>query len=103
STLAVAAIGLEWRFADTTTWDETVSTFDGVCQEQLVRYAERRWPNVSLEPILFFENGVPVAGALMMLQRLPLGLATIALTKWGPILADNTRADAERVMAEVVE
>lgn len=92
-----------WTILDGESWDRTVSGFDGVCQEQLFAYARKRWPGVGLEPVLFSEQGKPVGGALVMLQRLPLGLATIALVKWGPFLADGQAGDAETVLARMVD
>ncbi|WP_404403171.1 lipid II:glycine glycyltransferase FemX [Pelagibacterium halotolerans] len=84
-------------------WDRAISDFDGVCQEQLYAYARMRWPGLSLEPVLFSDDKGPVGGALVMLQPLPLKLATIALVKWGPFLADNRRPDADAVMKAMVE
>lgn len=93
---------LDSHVADGTTWERVVSRFDGVCQEQLFTYARLRWPGVQLEPVLFSENGETVGGALVMLQTLPLGLATIALVKWAPMLANAERPDAGQVMARMV-
>ncbi|HWA20209.1 MAG TPA: GNAT family N-acetyltransferase [Devosia sp.] len=75
-------------------WDETVARFDGVCQEQLYAFARTRWPGVSQEPVLFWQDGELVGGSLMMIQRLPLGLSKIAIAKWGPMLARADRQDA---------
>lgn len=84
-------------------WDRIVSRFDGVCQEQLYTYARHRWPQVELEPMLFMRHGKPVGGALVMLQRLPFGLATIAMVKWGPILADDDMPERNQTMTNMVE
>lgn len=83
-------------------WDRLVAGFDGVCQEQLFAYARGRWPGLALEPVIFRRNGSPVGGALVMLQPLPLRLGTIALVKWGPILADADASDAEALMTAMV-
>lgn len=84
-------------------WDRVASHFDGICQEQLFAYASIRWPGVQIEPVIFSDSDGPVGGALVMLQPLPLGLATIALIKWGPMLADAKRSDGEAVMAAMVD
>lgn len=76
------------------TWDRAVSAFDGVCQEQLYAYASLRWSGVQLEPVLFSDGDNTVGGALMMLQRLPMGVATVALVKWGPFLARAEDGDS---------
>jgi hypothetical protein len=67
-------------------WEAAIGAFDGVSQEQLFTFANARWPNVALEPVLISAGGEVIGGCLIMLQRLPLGLATIALAKWGPFL-----------------
>lgn len=83
-------------------WDREIVGFDGVCQEQLYVYARGRWPKVALDPVMFRRNGQAVGGALVMLQPLPLRIGTIALIKWGPILAASGTADADALMGEMV-
>jgi len=84
-------------------WDAAIADFDGVCQETTYAFAARRWPGVALEPVLFRVHGEPVAGALMMIQRLPFGLGALAVSKWGPVLAHEDRADAGAVYEAVVD
>ena len=84
-------------------WDTVVSGFDGVCQEQLFAFAAIRWPGVVPEPRLFERNGRIVGGALVMVQRLPLGLSQIAIIKWGPMLAEREAADAAALYAGMTE
>jgi len=94
---------LDHRVLSGESWDRAVAGFDGICQEQVFAYARRRWPGVTLEPVLFSEGGTTLGGALVMLQDLPLGAATIALTKWGPFLANNRAADAEQTLGRIVD
>jgi Acetyltransferase (GNAT) domain len=84
-------------------WDQTISSFGGVVQEQLFAFARRRWPDVLLEPVLFSDGKAVVGGALIMLQALPLGIGSIAISKWGPIQCDPARADHASVYAGMVE
>lgn len=101
--VAVAGeMGLVAEFPGTEAWDREIATFDGICQEQLSVYARGRWPKVGLEPVLFRRDGQAVGGALVMLQPLPLGIGTIALVKWGPILAASEAADGDALMNEMV-
>lgn len=83
-------------------WDHITARFDGICQEQVHAYAAERWPGVQLEPVLFSDRGDFVGGALVMIQNLPLRLGSIALVKWGPILADGRSDDADAIMAGMV-
>jgi hypothetical protein len=69
-------------------WDDAIAGFDGVSQEQLFAFAHARWPHIGLEPVLISLNDELIGGCLMMIQRLPLGLASIAIAKWGPFLKD---------------
>ncbi|MDB5474377.1 MAG: family N-acetyltransferase, partial [Devosia sp.] len=94
---------LETRVVDGAEWDATVAGFDEVCQEQLHAFAISRWPDVVQEPMLFLLNGEVVGGSLMMVQRLPLGLGRIAVSKWGPMLRYASRADADAVHAGMIE
>ncbi|UYQ73704.1 GNAT family N-acetyltransferase [Pelagibacterium flavum] len=94
---------LDCRLVEGAVWDKLVSTFDGVCQEQLHAYASLRWPGVALEPVLFSDDNEPVGGALVMLQRLPLGVATVALVKWGPFLANAEGRDRDALMGRMID
>lgn len=94
---------LDHRIVSGECWDQAVAGFDGICQEQVYAYARQRWPGVTLEPVLFSEGGATLGGALVMLQKIPMGLATIALTKWGPFLANQRAADAERTMGWIID
>lgn len=67
-------------------WEIVVGGFDAVSQEQLVTFARARWPQVGLEPVLISTDGAVIGGCLVMIQKLPLGVASIAIAKWGPFL-----------------
>lgn len=97
-----AGPALTIRKVDGAEWDAVISRFDGVCQEQLFAFATLRWPGVTPEPRLFERNGRFVGGALVMVQRLPLGLAQIAIIKWGPMLADAQAPDAGAIHEAIV-
>ena len=84
-------------------WDEIISGFDGVCQEMTAVFARHRWPEVELEPVLMFNQGEPVAGALVMIQRLPLGLAKLAVVKWGPALKDETNDHCMAIYGQAID
>jgi lipid II:glycine glycyltransferase (peptidoglycan interpeptide bridge formation enzyme) len=83
-----AAVGTLQRVSDAQ-WEATVAHFDGVSQEQLITFARARWPNVGLEPVLISSGGTVIGACLVMIQRLPLGVAQIAIAKWGPFLASE--------------
>jgi hypothetical protein len=84
-------------------WDRTIAVFDEVCQEQLSVFATNRWPSVKHEPVVFRMNGEIVGGSLMMIQRLPLGVGTIAIAKWAPMLAKADRPDGRSVYRGMIE
>lgn len=94
---------LETRIVTGAEWDLTIAGFDEVCQEQLYAFAIARWPAVQHEPMLFVLDGEIVGGSLMMVQPLPLRLGHIAVSKWGPMLAQATRPDAGTIHAAMVE
>ncbi|MET3898652.1 hypothetical protein ABIB57_002601 [Devosia sp. UYZn731] len=100
---AVAALRLEMRLVSGPEWDRTIGEFDEVCQEQLHVFATARWPAVEQEPVIFLANGEVVGGSLMMVQRLPLGIAKIAVSKWGPMLKDAASTDAADIRAGMIE
>lgn len=84
-------------------WDTVAAGFDGVCQEQLFTFAQKRWPDVAFEPLVFRINGAIVGGVLMMIQPLPLRLGAIAVSKWGPILKDTNAKNRDSVYASIIE
>ncbi|UJW86679.1 lipid II:glycine glycyltransferase FemX [Devosia sp. SL43] len=94
---------LETRIVSGEEWDRTIAGFDEVCQEQLYAFAITRWPSVKQEPMLFLLDGKVVGGSLMMVQPLPLRLGYIAVSKWAPMLADNTCPEADAIHAGMVE
>ena len=99
---ASSSIGATLRPVAVEAWDSAVADFDGICQEQLVAFSARRWPGVALEPVLVEAGGHILGGALMMIQRVPLGLGAIAVAKWAPMLADEiSDGAAERYDAMV--
>ncbi len=98
-----AALSLEAHIVDPLTWDRTVATFDGACQEQLHTFARARWPKVRHEPVVFEQAGRVVGGTLVMIQPIPLGLGAIAVVKWGPMLADEQAPDAAETYAAMVD
>lgn len=83
-------------------WDDIIATFDGVCQEQLLTFARLRWPGAVQEPMVFRVNDEIVGGALMMIQRLPLGAGALAVAKWAPMLKDARRADRAAIYEGMV-
>lgn len=95
--------GLTTEFVSGAAWDAAVADFDEVCQEQLHAFATSRWPGTAQEPVLFRLGGETVGGVLIMIQRLPLGLGSIAISKWGPILKRSDRSDAPAVYAAMIE
>jgi hypothetical protein len=95
--------GVTSRGVDGREWDRIVSGFDDVCQEQLHCFAAARWPGVALEPRLFERHGRIVGGALMMIQHLPLRLASLAIAKWAPMLADAHATDAAGIYDGMIE
>jgi len=94
---------LTMQRVDGLAWDSAVADFDAVCQEQLYAFAQARWPGVAHEPVLFFSEGELVGGTLMMIQKLPLRLGAIAVSKWGPVPRSASRADAPALYAGMIE
>jgi len=88
------APALELRPVDPAEWDRVSAGFDGLCQEQTQAFAAHRWPGLAHQCFVFSRAGETVGGVLVVLQSLPLRLATVAITKWGPMLADESRPDA---------
>ena len=84
-------------------WDLAVSQFDEVCQEQLYAFAKVRWPSVVHEPLILKDGGEVIGGCLVMIQRLPLGLGSVAIAKWGPIFARARRPDSLNLYKRVVD
>lgn len=100
---AVVATRLDSHIVSGPEWDRTIAGFDEVCQEQLHVFATARWPAVQQEPVIFSANGQVVGGSLMMVQKLPLGIGQIAVSKWGPMLKDAAAADASAIRDGMIE
>jgi len=72
-------------------WDKVMPSLDGACQEQLYVFSKNRWPNVSCEPVLFYNASEEIiGGAMVLVQPLPLKLSSIAILKWGPLLKNSS-------------
>lgn len=100
---ATARIDLEVERLEPRAWDALAAEFDGVVQEQLYLYAETRWPSTEAEALVFRCGDEVVGGTLILIQRLPLRLASIAVCKWGPVLKDNGRPDAELIYGGMID
>lgn len=90
------------RHVDPADWDAYLAQMDFVCQEQLYAFAHIRYRGMGMEPVVFERGGQLVGGALVMVRALPLGLGGIAVTKWGPVLVDETAPDAAEVYKQMV-
>ena len=97
------ALPVTLNHVDPTAWDDLAATFRGLCQEQLMAFAGVRWSKTAPEPVSFSSNGEIVGGALVIVKKLPFGVGAVAISKWGPMLADTTRPDALDVYAAMVE
>lgn len=85
-------------------WDAAIAGFDEVCQEQLYAFARVRWPSVVHEPLIIRDAaGAVIAGCLVMVQRLPLGIANVAVAKWGPIFAKTGRPENPGLYKRIVD
>jgi len=84
-------------------WERAAAQFDEVCQEQLYTFARTRWPGVAQEPVLFRRDGEIVGGSLVMIQPLPLGLSSLAVVKWGPMMARADHPNRAAIHADMVE
>ncbi|MBJ7577077.1 peptidoglycan bridge formation glycyltransferase FemA/FemB family protein [Devosia sp. MC532] len=100
--LRADTIELTRRLVSADDWDAIISGFDTVCQEQIFAFAQLRWPSVTLEPNLFYVSNVPVGGVLIMIQRLPGGLSSIAIAKWAPMIADTQHPEADAIYNAMV-
>lgn len=84
-------------------WEAIAASFDGICQEQTYSFSKQRWPSMQYEPRIFKIGDEVVGGTLMMIQNLPLGMGSIAISKWGPMLRDSARPDRLVVFRNMVE
>lgn len=100
---AVAEDGLILRHMTPDQWDQSLADFDGVCHEQLCSFAAARRPDVKCEAVGIYKDAELVAGALMMIKFLPLGLGAIAVSKWGPVLKDYNRDDVQEIFKGTVD
>lgn len=98
-----SAVHLTMEMVSEDAWDEIISDFDGVCQEQLATFARLRWPGVKMEPMVFSLDGEVVGGSLMMIQRLPLSVGQLAVAKWGPMQARIDRPDALQIYQGMID
>ncbi|GHA14984.1 hypothetical protein GCM10007989_07150 [Devosia pacifica] len=100
---AAGAVRLTHELVTGEAWDEIIAGFDEACQEQMHVFAQSRWPGVVQEPVVFRRNGEVVGGTMVMVQRLPLGVGAIAITKWGPMLRDTAAPDADELHDAMIE
>ena len=94
---------LDLMVVDGREWDRLAADFDGICQEQLTVFAEARWPGMTVEPMVFRRASRLVGGAVTMFRRLPLGMGGLAITKWGPVLANSNSPTASEDYAGMVD
>jgi hypothetical protein len=73
---------------DPAAWESAIAEFAGLSPEQTLTFARLRWPTLTHEPLILRRGPNIVGGALMMVQRLPLGLGSVAIGKWAPMCRD---------------
>lgn len=100
---ARTANGLKMLKVDGPEFDAAVADFDEVAQEQLFAFSRARWPQVACEPLLFLRNETPVGAAMILIQPLPLRIGSIAVAKWGPMLARTDGPEAHALYKEIIE
>ena len=92
-----ARVALSAQRVDPKVFDYFLTSFDGVFQESTAAFSAARWPSMTLEPWVYRRGVDIVAAAMVMVKRLPMGVASLAVSKWGPILAHETAPDREDV------
>ena len=84
-------------------FDETVASFDGVAHEITSAFAAARWPGLAREPLVFRAGGKPVAAALVLIWRMPVIGAAVAVSKWGPVLASETEYGSAEIYDAAID
>ncbi len=74
-------------------WDKTITNFSDLRQEQLAIFINNRWPKLDTQYCLFEKkldtnNKEAIAGAAVMIARVPFLGSGVAIIKWGPMLKD---------------
>jgi hypothetical protein len=85
---------LEMSVLSADAWHAAVADFDEVTQEQLHAFAYNRGGYSVVEPVLFRRKGEVIGGALMTVRHLPLRVAALAQSNWGPMLRRRAGPDA---------
>ncbi len=86
-----------------TEFDRIIASFDGAAQEVTASFASARWPGMLLEPVLFSHQGRRLAAALVMIWRIPIAGCGVAVSKWGPVLANETAPDREAIYGAALD
>lgn len=66
-------------------WDKAVSEFDDGNIYQTIAYQANRWRNENLEILAIDNDGSIIAGALVIVFKLPAPMRGIAYVPWGPL------------------
>lgn len=98
-----APSGLSAEIVAPDAFDRMVATFDGVVQDTTAAFAAARWPAMKLEPWVYRRDGKLAAAVVMMVRSMPLGMCSIAATKMGVILADESAADRDETYEAAVD
>lgn len=74
-------------------WDSTISSFTDLRQEQLAVFINNRWPKLDTQYCIFeskegSSKQKVIAGAAVMVARIPVIGSGVAIIKWGPMLKD---------------
>lgn len=84
-------------------WHRRIADFDELSQEQLHAHAAARLEGATIEPLLFRRGGEVVGGALMTIRALPLRLASVAISKWGPMLRRTDDPDGREIFSGMAD
>lgn len=93
---------VEMRQLPGSEFDDVVATLDGACQEQTFVFNRARYPHAEIEPIVFVAGGRTIGASLVLIQRLPLRVGAVAVTKWGPALRNGADPDSYGLMIDAL-
>jgi len=93
---------LDARYIEPKEWDKIAVQFRDVLHEQSQCFNELRWAPQQLERIAFYQGGVLVSGAIVLLIRIPLVNVGIAVVKWGPLWRKKDRSDTPDILNATV-
>ncbi|MCP4185320.1 MAG: aminoacyltransferase [Hyphomicrobiales bacterium] len=77
--------GIELEIISENEWDNIATRFGDIIPEQTGTFNVSRWGHDNIECVKILRHGEIIAGAVLIVRKIPFSTTGLAVLKWGPV------------------